>query len=287
MGRSSWQPEAIHGALVQLSELVTVSLHLGARGSYCLRDKYSRCTTLTAPEPIQGADGIGRQSPYICIVCALVSVRLCVCACGTVHVDGLDEQGHTRVCVCVCAQVPGGGIYMKGELIYKSSTPFQLGVVIEVNKVQLEEKVSNPLRDPLSREGHITVRNPKKSCVPCSMRCWVPDSPSLEQQARLMPPPRQEELIESFCCPERDSESRGPDLSSGPHSQSIPLAKGPNSIDPDTLQAARRPQEPADPPRRPRGRIRRCQGLMALPPTSCVPLFIKPVHIHCPTGSVR
>lgn len=45
VGRPQWQPEEIHGALVQLSALATVSLHLGARGSYCLRDNYSRCGT--------------------------------------------------------------------------------------------------------------------------------------------------------------------------------------------------------------------------------------------------
>lgn len=43
----------------------------------------------------------------------------------------------------------------------------------------------------------LKLGDPKKSQEPCRVRCWNPETPSLQQQARLMLPPWQEELIES------------------------------------------------------------------------------------------
>lgn len=84
-----------------------------------------------------------------------------------------------------------------------------------------------------------------------------------------------------LCCPERDFAGRGLDFCSG-----LPFAKGtPKGIASGIGVAGRRPQEPADPtPTWLLGKIRCCQEAVAsrqtLPPTPCVPSFVKPFYTH-------
>lgn len=105
MGRPQWQPEEIHGALVQLSALATVSLHLGARGSYCLRDSYSRRGTplqsLFREQRVRVTVSLHVQSVCTC-VCACVCVHLCLCVCARVYVP---------VCLCLCTRAWWWNIY--------------------------------------------------------------------------------------------------------------------------------------------------------------------------------